>query len=241
MKNKIKSLILVLIVSFFPGSLFAFGTYAEGSVVAKIIQFESRGVIFDSFEGVLEVTTYNKDEKCDESKDECFIATKKKMDFSVRPENAELVNMLLKSINQEYLLQYRVHLIKAIALSSDMEVVGASKQEAAIPASQGEKLVVAKSGGKRNFSVTGKILQLDYQGTFIGTYEGLYVDETRGKVHAFSVTNEQMAKYAQAAMKSSGKYYLGISVAYATGFRKSNFDLFEINYKEPAGAVGTIN
>ena len=51
-----------------------------------------------------------------------------------------------------------------------------------------------------------------------------------------------MAKYALAAMKASGKYNMGISVAYATGFRKSDYDLFEINYKEPAGGVtATVN
>ena len=238
-KNQFKAMILLLSVSLFPGSIFAFGTYAKGSVVAKIIQFESRGILFDSYEGVLEITGLDKDEKCDEAKDECFTPVTQKMDFSVRPENADLVNYLQKNLNQELLLQYRVHRIKAIALSSDMEILSAAKQEASVPAEQGDKLIVAKSGSKRNFSVSGKVLQLDYQGTFIGTYEGLYVDAIRGKVHPFSVTSEQMAKYAQVSMKSSTKYNMGISVAYATGFRKSNYDLFEINYKEPAGGVHT--
>jgi uncharacterized protein YrrD len=238
-KSQFKAMILILGVSFFPGSLFAFGTYAEGSVVGKIIQFESRGILFDSYEGVIEITSFSKEEKCDETKDECFAPTKQRMDFSVRPENAELVNSLNKSINQEILVSYRVHRIKAIALSSGMEVVSASKQESTVPAEQGDKLIVAKTGTKRNFSVSGKVLQLDYQGTFIGTYEGLYVDEARGKVHAFSVTSEQIAKYALVAMKGSTKYNMGISVAFATGFRKSDYDLFEINYKAPAGGVYT--
>lgn len=238
-KNQFKVAALFWTISFFPASLFALGTYAEGSVVAKVIQFESRGILFESFEGVLEMTSFVKDEKCDETKDECFTPVKQKMEFSVRPENAELVNSLQKSLNQELLLQFRVHRIEALALSSDMEVVGASRQESSVSAEQGDKLIVAKSGSKRNFSVSGKVLKLDYEGTFIGTYEGLYMDEARGKVHAFSVTSEQMAKYALVSMKSSTKYNMGISVAFATGFRKSNYDLFEINYKEPAGGVHT--
>ena len=46
-----------------------------------------------------------------------------------------------------------------------------------------------------------------------------------------------MAKYALNTMKSTNRYYMGISVAYVTGFRKSDFDLFEINYSEPAGGI----
>ncbi|HRG48228.1 MAG TPA: hypothetical protein PLX69_09855 [Leptospiraceae bacterium] len=241
-KNQFKLAILLALVSFFPSSVFALGTYAEGSLVGKIIQFESRGIIFESYEGVMEVTKFEKEEKCDAAKDECFAPKKTKIDFSVRTDKPELINLLMKSINQELLLGYNVHRIKAISLSSDMEVITAAKQESAAPAEQGDKLAVAKSGGKRNFSVSGKVLQLDYQGTFIGTYEGLYLDESRGKVHPFSVTSEQMAKYALTAMKGSSKYNMGISVAYATGFRKSDYDLFEINYKEPAGGVtATVN
>jgi hypothetical protein len=241
-KNQLKLGILFSLLSIFPSSLFAFGTFAEGSVVGKIIQFESRGIIFESYEGIMEVTNFEKEEKCDAAKDECFAPKKTKIDFSVRTDKPELINTLMKSINQELLIGYNIHRIKSISLSSEMEVLTAGKQESSAPVEQGDKLAVAKSGGKRNFSVSGKILQLDYQGTFFGTYEGLYLDESRGKIHPFSVTNEQMAKYALAAMKASSKYNMGISVAYATGFRKSDYDLFEINYKEPAGGVtATVN
>ncbi|HMV43610.1 MAG TPA: hypothetical protein PK079_15265 [Leptospiraceae bacterium] len=235
-KNLLGGMILC-ITSILPSSVYALGTYAEGSVVAKIIQFESRGILFESFEGVMEVTKFDKEEKCDSAKDECFAPQKTKTNFSVRMDKPELINFISKNLNQDLLLGYNIHRITPISLSSDMEILTAAKQESSPAPEQGEKLAVQKSGGKRNFSVTGKVLQLDYQGTIIGTYEGLYLDETRGKVHPFSVTNEQMAKYALAAMKSGGKYYLGISVAYATGFRKSDYDLFEINYKEPAGGV----
>lgn len=239
LKNKFHFLLCISLLSFIPSSLFALGTYAEGSLVGKVIQFESRGILFESFEGVMEVTSFEKGEKCDEAKDDCFSPQKKKVEFSVRISNADTVNFIRQNMNQDLLLSYNIHRIEAISLSTDMEVVSAMKQEPVVSAEQGDKLVVSKSGGKRNFSVSGKILQLDYQGTFIGTYEGLYLDETKGKVHTFSVTNEQMAKYALSAMKGSSKYYMGISVAFATGFRKSDYDLFEINYKVPAGAVYT--
>jgi hypothetical protein len=220
-----------------PVSLMAIGTYAEGFVVGKITQLESRGVLFDSYEGILEVTNYNKEEKCEEAKDECFSLSKQKIDFSVRPDNSELVNLLLKSMNQEFVFGYKIHRIKSIFLSSEFELLTATKQESTIPSQLGEKFISSKTGGKRNFSVSGKILQLDYQGTFIGTYEGLYLDEVRGKIHPFSITSDDMATYAFQTMRLNTRYYLGVSVAYFTGFRKSNFDLFEINFKEPAGSV----
>ena len=57
-KNQFKMAIFLALVSFFPSSVFAFGTFAEGSVVGKIIQFESRGIIFESYEGVMEITNF---------------------------------------------------------------------------------------------------------------------------------------------------------------------------------------
>lgn len=222
-----------------PGSLFAIGTYAEGSILAKVIQFESRGILFTSYEGILEITGVNKEEVCEEEKDECYTPVKEQINFSVRSDNAEVVNFLNKNINQEVILGYVVHRIKSLVLSSEMEVLSAGKQESGIPEGVGDRLIVKKTGTKRNFSVSGKVVQLDYQGTFIGTYEGFYLDEVRGKVHPFSVTDESMAKHALKTMKGSTKYNLGISVAFVKGFRKSNYDLFEINYKEPAGGVYT--
>ncbi|MDX1961300.1 MAG: hypothetical protein SFU98_22215 [Leptospiraceae bacterium] len=232
---------LILLIAFNSSSLLAIGTYAEGSVLAKIVQIESRGLVFESFEGLLEISSYAQDEKCDEAKDECFKLTKKQIEFSVRPQNAEVVNLLKKSINAELLIDYKIHRIKSITLSSDFEVLAAKTQETNVAPELGEKLIVKKSGSKRNFSVYGRILQLDYQGTFIGTYEGLYLDETKGRIHPFSVTNEQIAKYALTAMKSSTRFNIGITVAFATGFRKSDYDIFEINYKAPADGVYTPN
>lgn len=228
---------LLCFVCFIPFPIFAIGTYAEGWVVTRILQFESRGILFTSYEGTMEINDFDAKEVCLEEKDECFRPTKKVIPFSVRPDNGELVNLLSKSVNQEVLVKYRVHRIAPLTLSTDNELLQGQNQIAAIPEGQGERLVVKRTGSKRNFSVSGRVLQLDYQGTLVGTYEGLYLDEERGKVHAFSVTNPEMASYAWNAMRGKNKYFLGISVAFATGFRKSDYDLFEINYKVPAGGV----
>ncbi|EQA43252.1 hypothetical protein LEP1GSC050_1672 [Leptospira broomii serovar Hurstbridge str. 5399] len=235
----------------------AFGTFSEGWMVAKLIQFESRGIIYESYEGILELTYFEPLEDCEAAKDECFTPVKKKAAFSVRPENANLVNFLSKNLNQTILVQYRIHRIKAISLSTDREVVDAQFQENILPKTSKardpkerltvwihanedasvDKFVDRKTGGKRNFSVVGRILSLEYKGTLVGTYEGLYLDESRGKVHPFSVTSEEMAGFALKALKYNGKYYLGISVAYVSGLRESDYDLFEINFKAPAGAL----
>ncbi|WCL48512.1 surface adhesion protein Lsa26 [Leptospira sp. GIMC2001] len=238
-KNNFLSKLFILAFVFAPTWLFAFGTYAEGFATAKIIQFESRGIIFNSYEGIIEVTSFEKTEVCDESKDEFFAPTIIRHEISVRPSNAELVNLLSKSVNDQLLIEYRIHRIEDFSLSSEMEIVSARPQERTKPAGLADKKVVKKTGSKRNFAVSGKILQLDYQGTFIGTYEGLYLDEDRGKVHPFSVTQAEMAKFAWETQKSSVSSSLGISVSFAKGFRKSDYDLFEINYREPAGGVHT--
>ena len=78
-------------------------------------------------------------------------------------------------------------------------------------------------------------LQLDYQGTIIGTFEGLYLDEKTGKVHPFSVTNEGMAKHIYDVMKTGKSVYIGVSDAIVTGFRKSDYDIYEVNTEKPAG------
>lgn len=237
---------------------FAIGTYSEGWAVGKLIQIESRGIVYESYEGVVEVTGYDAAENCDSLRDECYAPTKKKVNFSVRPENAEVVNFLRNHLNQTILIQFHIHRVKAIALSSEVEVIQAQLQENVIPQSGVltdpkqkvtvwvqahdtpqpiDKMTGKKTGGKRNFSVSGRILSLEYKGTMVGTYEGLYLDESRGKVHPFSVTSEEMAEFAWKALKYSGKYYLGISVAFITGMRQSDYDLFEINFKEPAGGM----
>ena len=233
MKKLIFSLFILMTGNF---QLYPLGTYSEGWMIGKIIQFESRGLLFESYEGILEYKLYDQSEKCDEDKDECFAPISKQIPFSVRPESTEAVNLLTGSINKELLLGFRIHRVEALALSSDFEVTAALEQRSD-PGQMEERMIVSKTGSKRNFSVAGKILKLEYSGTVVGTYEGLYLDESRGKIHPFSITDEKMAKYAWDAMKLNQKFFMGISVAYAKGFRESNYDLFEINLKAPAGGV----
>ncbi len=222
---------------FLTSSVSAVGTYSEGWTVAKLTQFESRGLVFESYEGLLEVTTFDSSETCAEEKDECFTPKKEKVEFSVRPENTDVVNFLSKNLNGEILVQYRIHRLEAVALSTDFEVIGAQLQERALPKDIADKFVGIKTGGKRNFSVTGRILSLEYKGTMVGTWEGLYLDETRGKIHPFSITDENVANFALNTIKYGVKYYLGVSVAFVAGWRDSHYDLFEINFKAPAGAL----
>ncbi len=187
MKNHLRLCLITIWVSLLPSSVFAIGTYAEGSLVGTIVQFESRGIIFESYEGLMEITKYEKDEKCDQLKDECFSPKVSKIEFSVRLSNSELVNFIRNNMNKELLIGYNIHQIKSISLSSDMEIIAAAKQESSALSTQGEKLIVNKSGGKRNFSVTGKILQLDYQGFLIGTYEGGYITTGPGLMIGFVI------------------------------------------------------
>ncbi len=246
----------LILVSFSP--IFPLGTYSEGWTVGKLLQFESRGIVFESYEGIMEVTIYEPAESCDETRDECYTPTRKKVNFSVRPENVDLVNFLSKQLNQTMLLQFNVHRIQPVALSSSIEVIQAQFQESTLPHTNSlldpkqkitvwiqahdtpqpmDKFVTRKTGGKRNFSLSGRILSLEYKGTLVGTYEGLYWDESRGKVHPFSITDDEMAEFAWKAMKYSGRYFLGISVAHVSGVRLSDYDLFEINFREPAGGL----
>ncbi|TGK01573.1 hypothetical protein EHQ53_07190 [Leptospira langatensis] len=241
---------------FFSTSVFSLGTYSEGWTVAKLTQFESSGIIYESYEGVIEVTVYDPAEECDMARDECFTPMRKKVQVSVRPENADVVNFLSKNLNQTILIQFNIHRIKPVALSTSIEIVDAQYQDSKLPHTEPvkdpsgrltvwvhahdtaqpiDKMTSRKTGGKRNFSVTGRILSLEYKGTVVGTYEGIYLDESRGKVHPFSITSEEMAEFAWKAMKYSGRYFLGVSVAFVVGVRESNYDIFEINFREPAG------
>ncbi|PKA17571.1 surface adhesion protein Lsa26 [Leptospira haakeii] len=251
------SVFFYISVLFSQTPMFALGTYSEGWTVAKLTQFESRGIVYESYEGVIEVLTFDPAEECEETRDECYTPVRKKANVSVRPENADVVNFLMKNLNQTILIQFNIHRIQPIALSSSIEVINAQYQENVIPHSTPvkdpsgritvwvqahdtshpiEKMATSKTGGKRNFSVTGRIVSLEYKGTILGTYEGLYMDESRGRIHPFSITSEEMAEFAWKAMKYTGRYYLGVSVAYVTGVRESHYDIFEINFREPAGA-----
>tara|TARA_B100001939_G_scaffold286204_2_gene256281 strand:+ start:29538 stop:30242 length:705 start_codon:yes stop_codon:yes gene_type:complete len=212
----------------------AIGTYAEGwMVVKKLTKLESQGIMFDSFEGEMIVTGYNEDEECSREDYECYTPVDRTIKFSVRPENKEVVNFLQQNKDGSFLIQYRIHRIENLGLQTDFEIVKAIQPSASAAEPAPSKKV--DQTGSRQFSFKGKFLQLDEQGTFIGTYEGLYLDEKTGKVHPYSVTNEGMAKHIYDVMKTGKSVYIGISDAIVTGFRKSDYDVYEVNEKEPAG------
>ncbi|HMW60268.1 MAG TPA: hypothetical protein PKA91_11530, partial [Leptospiraceae bacterium] len=159
----------------------------------------------------------------------------KSIAFSVRPENAVVANFVQKNVGREMLVQYRIHRFTAIALSSELEITDAKAIQTQLPADVKKQVLVKKSGSKRSFSVYGKILQFEYRGRFIGTYEGIYYDKQRDKVHQFSVTNEEIAKQLQLCMQTNVPFYFGVTVSYVTAWRESDYDIFEINYDGPAG------
>lgn len=219
------------------GSLSAAGTHAEGWVVIQLTKFESSGILFDSYEGTATVTSYDPDENCNADENECYKPKQEAIAISVRPESKEAVNFMLKNIGRKMLIQYCIHRIEPVALKTDFEVLRAQPLSSAAPADLADKHVVKKSGARRNFSTRAKILKLEEVGTAVKTYEGLYFDVQRKTVVPFSITNESMAAYAFRVMQTGKAYNLGISQAYVTGFRKSDFDIFEINKNAPAGTL----
>jgi len=216
---------------------FALGTFAEGQTYMTIRKFESSGIFFESWEGSGEVTTYEPGEGCNADENLCYTPKKQLISFSVRPETngGKLAAEIQKSINKEILISFRVHRVEAIALGTDYEITAVFDRVGTMPSDFPAKKETKKTGAKRNFSVHGRILSLEYQGTAVGTYEGLYQDTQKGKVHPFSITDAGMANHAYKLMALSRDYYLGVSQAYVTGLRKSDYDVFELNLNEPAG------
>lgn len=218
--------------------LFALGTFSEGQIFLTVRKFESSGIFFESWEGTGEITSYAKDENCNREENQCYSPKKEMISFSVRPETngGRLAAELQKSINKEVLISFRVHRIEALALGTDFEITSVLDSVSSMPADFPAKKAAKKTGAKRNFSVQGRILSLEYQGTAVGTYEGLYLDAQKQKVHPFSITDPAMAAHAYKLMTLNRDYHLGVSQAFVTGLRKSDYDVFEFNLNEPAGA-----
>ncbi|MEQ9362647.1 MAG: hypothetical protein RIF32_00305 [Leptospirales bacterium] len=236
-RNFFTGAFLVICTLFSANPLFAIGTYAEGRVIIKLTKFESSGLIFESYEGTATVTTFDAKENCNSGENECYTPTAENISISVRPESKAAVNFMLKNLGNEMLIHYCVHRIEPLALKTDFEVLSAQAVSSARPADLAERHTVKKSGAKRNFSVRGKILRLEERGTVVKTYEGLYKDLQRNKVHPFSITEESMAAFAFRVMQTGQPHHLGITQAYVTGFRDSDFDIFEINKNDPAGGL----
>lgn len=217
--------------------LFAIGTYSEGWAFVTLKKFEQRGIFIDSWEGDVALAHFDSGEACDEAANQCYTPTERILAISVRPETHEAVDVMRNNIGRQILIRYRTHRIEALALDSDIEILEAKLPETRSEARVAERKVVDRSGGRRNFSVRGRILQMERRGTAVKTYEGLYLDEQNNKVHPFSVTDGDMAEHIYAVMQQGGSYFIGVSVAYVTGLRESDYDIFEINFNEAAGGA----
>lgn len=226
-------IILLLFISNF--SLYAFGTYAEGRAIVKVIKLTSGGILFESYEGVLQIASFDDDEDCENFED-CYTPQLQEIEFSVRVENKETIKFLLNNLNKVILIDYKIHRIEPIALSTGFEVLQAYPFKLNLPGDFPTKFVVKKTGS-RNFSFFGKILQIEYRGTAFKTFEGIYYDRKKDKIRLFSITNEDMANYIKKIMEYNKEYHIGISKAIVKGVRETTFDIFEINYSEPAGGV----
>ena len=232
-------LALVLGLRFMQPELNALGTFAIGRRVILLEKMESRGIFYKSFEGKAYVASYDPKEKCDDSKDkrDCFKASRERFDFSVRPENAETVNFMRKNEGRELLVDYQIHRMEAVALESNFEVLKAYARRDEPPAEMLRRVVNPNRTGSREFNVYGRILSLEYRGTVIGTFEGLYFDMRKNRVHPFSITEPRMALMARDTMFFTKPMHIGISDAILTGARASSYDIYEINYDEESGGV----
>jgi len=216
-------------------NLSAFGTYAEGRAIVKVIKLISGGILFESFEGVFEIASFDDSENCDEI-EKCYTPTKKQVEFSVRIENKDTIKFLQVNLNKVILIDYKIHRLEPIALSTNFEILKAYPFKTNLVPDFPLKFVVEKTGS-RNYSFFGKVLQIEYRGTAIKTYEGIYYDRQKDKIRPFSVTNKEMAEYVKKTMEYTKEYYIGISKSIVKGFRETTFDIFEINYKEQAGGL----
>ena len=219
--------------------LMAAGTFAEGRLIVKLLSLEGRGLMYKSFEGDAIRTVHDDDDDCDAEKRKKYLCYKPKAErfqLSVRPEAARVVNFMLKNRGKVMVVYYKIHRIEPVALETSFEVLDVYAWQKNPPSNFKKKLRVRETGS-RAFDVYGRILRLEYQGTVLGTYEGLYLDWKRGKVHPFSITDSDMARYAYDTMLFSKPFHLGISVAIVTGARKSNYDIYEVNYLGETGSV----
>jgi len=227
--------ILIFLYFGFVFQLFGLGTYAEGRAIVRVIKLVSGGIFFESFEGVFEIASYDQNQECEQMED-CFTPQKKQIEFSVAIENKETIKFLQDNINKVILIDYKIHRIEPIALSTNFEVLKAYPFKTNLPADFPLKFVAKKTGSK-NYSFYGKVLQLEYRGTAVKTFEGIYYDRQKDKIRPFSITSEDMANYVKQTMEYTKEYHIGISQSIIKGFRETVFDIFEINYKERAGGV----
>jgi hypothetical protein len=235
--NGMKRLAWILFFILASSPLYAFGTYAEGKAYVLLRESGTKGIFIKSYEGVFEIASYDDDEKCKEE-EQCYTPQKEELRFSVRLENKEVIQFLQKNLDRVMLIEYRIHRIKPVALSTSFEVLKAYP----VKASHGPDFpwkFVSKITGSSETSVYGKVLRLEYRGTAVATYEGLLYDRRLDRVRPFSVTDESMARHIYRCMDSLQEYNIGLSRSITTAleFRESKYDVFEINYRDRAGSI----
>ncbi|MCB1165742.1 MAG: hypothetical protein KDK37_01175 [Leptospiraceae bacterium] len=239
-KHSLRTAMLTLLVAMFASQpVYALGTYAKGRAFIVVTKLESKGVFFTSYEGVFEVASYDKSEKCDEDNEQCYTPTKQSVKFSISDDNKDVANFVLQNIGRLMIIDYKIHRITPIALSTDFEVVGAAAPLVQPKADFQRSIRVVQTGKSKNFTFYGKILRMEYRGTANKSWECLVYNREKDKVLPISITDEEMAKYVQSAMATAKEYYIGVSRAiFNTGaLRDSNYDIYAINYDQAPGLI----
>lgn len=239
-KHSLRTAMLTLLVAMLASQpVYALGTYAKGRAFIVVTKLESKGIFFTSYEGVFEVASYNKTERCDDDKGECYTPMKQSVKFSISDDNKDVANFISQNIGRLMIIDYRIHRITPIALSTDFEVVGAAAPMLQPKADFQRSIRVKQTGADRNFAFYGKILRMEYRGTANKSWECLVYNREQDKVLPISITDEEMAKYAQGAMATAKEYYMGVSKAIInTGaLRDSNYDIYAINYDKKPGLI----
>lgn len=228
-------LVFIILSAATTNGLYAIGTYAEGNAIIQLNRMEERGLMYTSYEGEFVIADFDKDESCADERNECYTPIAVNKEFSVRPDNKKLIEFLKNNIGKEMLIKYKIHRFTPVSLGSNFELLDAMPWQKFPPDDLQTRYGVTKSGNKRAFVIFGRILKFDYRGTVIGTWEGIYFDSKRRKIHAFSVTDKSMAAYIFKAMSGRRQFFMAVSQSYVTATRDSDHDVYAIDYKKAPG------
>ena len=227
-----RNLVFLILLSLPVSAVFPAGTVREGWMVVQIEKFGSDEYVWKSYEGVINYASFDDDEECDEEEHWCYTPILETHDFSVKEDNKQLAYFLKENVGKTMLIHYKKHRTEPWGMKSRLEVTEAYPQLEQKPEGIPDYFAVEKTGSARNFWIYGLVLKLEREGVTYSTWEGMYYDKQRDRVHLFSVSQDSMAQALELAMKSETMYYLGISEARVTWWRHTDLDIFEINYKK---------
>ncbi len=220
--------IVSMLVSF--SEVAALGTSAEGWAIVQLVKLESAGLIYKSFEGSIRVATFEKDRSCGPTESKCYPPKLETINFSIDEGNVEVARFMNRNIGKQMVVQYRIHRVEPISLRTSFEILDAQPQVNDLPEGMPRLFAIGKSGSKRNFTMYGRFLRLEYRGLSLKTYEGIFYDKQRNQIHPFSLTDDNMAKYIFNTLKITKMHYFGISEARVTVSRETPYDIFEVNF-----------